>query len=61
MNKKGFGFFDLVALLALVLGAGAAVGGIAVAPGTTLDASLLGGGFVVALAGLARLSRFVRT
>ena len=60
MNKKGFGLIDLVALLALVLGAGAAVGGIAVAPGTQLDVSLLGGGFVVALLGLVRLFRFFR-
>jgi hypothetical protein len=60
MNKKLSALIDLVALLALLLGAGAAIGGIAFAPGTQLDGSLLMGGFVVALVGIARLSRFFR-
>lgn len=60
-KTKKVDLFDLLALLVLILGVGAAIGGIAFAPGTQTDASLFGGGLVFALAGIARLSRFIRT
>jgi hypothetical protein len=58
---KNFGLIDWVALIALVLGAGVAITGITVAPGTSADAYMFVGGLVVGIMGLARLFRFVRT